>query len=367
MSVILQTHAGDETAVRRISTELDSFFARKLHLAKAHGAHFVTLWQVASERMRGGKLIRPLMFLQMLDALSPEADHVDFSRRPELVRLAASLELLHFSFLLHDDVIDGDVLRRGRPNFIGAILADHAKTDSNHLADAVHFARSCAILMGDLLLSEVHQAFARADIGAHARTKVLDLLECAITETVAGELIDVGLSDGMVSPELSTILEMCRLKTATYSFELPLRLAAVLSGTSPSVESALAKAGRHLGLAYQLHDDVLSTFGDAAQHGKDAFSDLREGKETAVIAYARMTSTWGSIEPYFGSPSLNEARGIELRRVLLECGSHSYVSSLIDDELCAFEKLLDHDSTGLPDRATAALRSLATEIATRTS
>src|SRR5690606_25704904 len=145
--------------------------------------------------------------------------------------------------------------------------AEHGPTvDDANSPNALHWARSNAILMGDLLLSQVHQIFARADLSTPHRHRSLDLLASAIADSVGGELIDVGMSDRIITPGLSTILEMCRLKTATYSFEFPLRLAAVLTDASEATESALASAGRHLGLAYQLHDDLLSTFGDPAEH-----------------------------------------------------------------------------------------------------
>lgn len=363
-------NAEDDTAVRLVTAELDEFFARKVIAANAYGREFVTLWELAAERMRGGKFVRPLVLLQTIDALAPAAnDTSGRSIAPTHVQIAAALELLHFSFLLHDDIIDGDVLRRGRPNLIGAILAQHsnAATPGSERIDALHWARSCAILMGDFLLSEVHQIFARVELGHHQRVRSLDLLDRAVTESVAGELIDVGLSDGVVAPELGTIIEMCRLKTATYSFELPLRLAAVLTDESPSIENALAAAGRHLGLAYQLHDDVLSTFSDPEEHGKDAFSDLREGKETALIAYARTTSAWASIEPHFGSAELSAGTALEVRRLLADCGAQAFVSSLIADELRGLDELLARESSGLPEGAQRALLALASELAVRTS
>lgn len=368
MTATLETDANDDIAVGLVSAELGSFFTRKVRSARAHHPQFSALWELTAERMRGGKFVRPLVFLRTVETLSSNAESTaGRTLSPSLVQIAAAVELLHFSFLLHDDVIDGDMVRRGRPNLIGTILEQHAESPSGDDVRALHWARSCAILMGDLLLAEVHQIFARAELEGHQRTRLLELLSQAITDSVVGELIDVGLSDGVISPELSTILEMCRLKTATYSFEFPLRLAATLTGASARVEESLARAGRHLGLAYQLHDDVLSIFGDPVQHGKDSFSDLREGKETVLIAYARMTSAWGAIEPHFGSPSLTEESGAAVRRVLSECGALSFVSSLIDDELRALDELLDHESAELPDAAQAALRALATELAARTS
>lgn len=363
--------AGSETveaSVQLVATELDRIFDRKISEAQNLGPLLVKLWKLAAARTHGGKYVRPLALIETvssLEAARPAADHVD----PSILQsLAAALELLHFSFLLHDDVIDGDVMRRGLPNLIGEILAEcDAGGDPVEPDRALHWARSCAILMGDLLLAEVHQLFARAPLSDEQRRRSLALLDTAITESVAGELIDVGMSDRVVAADLATILEMSRLKTATYSFELPLRLAAVLTDSPPSTEAALAAAGRHLGLAYQLHDDMLSTFGDATKHGKDAFSDLREGKETALIAYARMTSAWHLIEPHFGDAELNEHSAMEVRQILADCGAHRFVSSLIDDEFAAFDEVLSSSDSGLAQPARNSLRELAATLAARTS
>lgn len=358
MSILVADQASD-AALRRVGAELDRLFDAKIAAAAGVATHLERLWRVAAQRTHGGKYIRPLTFLNTADSLSTsQGARIETDT---LVTLAAALELLHYSFLLHDDVIDGDTVRRGRPNLIGQLAAEHGGDTGR----ALHWARSCAILMGDLLLAEVHQIVARAELTPQKRTRALDLVAHAITDSVSGELLDVGMSDSVIEPDLSTILEMSRLKTATYSFELPLRLAAALTDAPAATEQTLARAGRHLGLAYQLHDDLLSTFGDPVTHGKDAFSDLREGKETAIIAYARMTSTWALIEPHFGSAALSEVTGLEVRRILTDCGAHSFVSGLIDDELRAFRKLLS--TSDVPETARDTLTGLASALADRTS
>lgn len=355
---ILIAHQSSETSLRLVGAELDRIFGEKTASA-GESTPLGRLWRLAGERTHGGKYVRPLTFLSTIESLSPTG--ATTPPRETLVGLAAALELLHYSFLLHDDVIDGDTVRRGRPNLIGQLAAEHGGDPER----ALHWARSCAILMGDLLLAEVHQLIARADVTAPQRTRALDLIANAVTDSVAGELLDVGMSDRVIEPDLANILDMCRLKTATYSFELPLRLASSLADAPGATEHALARAGRHLGLAYQLRDDLLSTFSDSSAHGKDAFSDLREGKETAVIAYARMTSTWALIEPHFGSAALSEVTGLEVRRILTDCGAHSFVSGLIDDELRAFRELLS--TSDVPETARDTLSGLASALAERTS
>lgn len=370
-----------------IEHELNGMISARTRAAADYGTEFTRLWTLAGRNVLGGKFVRPLLLMETYDALQP-ADLHPGGRRQTAISIAAAVELLHYAFLLHDDVIDGDLVRRGKPNLIGSLLAevdhlpgadqlagpDHpgsahlpARSITKHGHAALHWAQTGGILMGDLLLAGTHQAFARADLPHAVRVRLLDLLEHTIHETVAGEQLDVGLGDGVITPDLETILRMCGYKTATYTFELPLRAAAALAGAEQAVETALATAGRHLGLAFQLQDDLLSTFGDPSRHGKDPFSDLREGKQTAIIAYARMTSVWAGIEPWFGRAELALEDGEHVRRQLSDCGAEAFVQGLIDQQMQAFHDLLNSATTVIPQNARNVLADLAGHLEGRQS
>jgi len=339
-----------------IENELAGLIGKRASAATAYGPDFARLWELAGQNVLGGKFVRPLLLMEAYDALQqtqqarPGSGAPGSRQRETAISIAAAIELLHYAFLLHDDVIDGDLVRRGHPNLIGSLLAEAgetarsqgagAETDNTRAGSSLHWAQTGGILMGDMLLAATHQSFARADLPHELRLRLLDLLEHTINETVAGEQLDVGLGDGVIAPDLQTILVMCGYKTATYTFELPLRAAATLAGADFAVENALATAGRHLGLAFQLQDDLLSTFGDPRRHGKDPFSDLREGKETAIIAHARTTIAWADIEPFFGRPELSVGDGEHVRRHLSDCGAEAFVQSLIEEQMQAFNNQL---------------------------
>lgn len=352
---------------QEIERELGEYFTQQQAAAEAYGAEFTHLWALAAEHVLGGKLVRPILMVETYDALrsSPAGGANAGTELPRqvVIRLAAAIELLHYSFLLHDDVIDGDTVRRGRPNLIGAMqarggapTADPEQAAAGSTPAMRHWARTGGILMGDLLLAATHQIVARADLPVEARSQLLDLLEHTVIESVAGEQIDVGLADGIIAPDLHTVLAMSAHKTATYTFELPMRAGAILAGASQDVERALTAAGHHLGLAFQLQDDLLSTFGDPAEHGKDAFSDLREGKQTAIISYARMTSTWPSIECDFGDPTLTRERGERARDLLIACGAERFVRGLVDEQASALYEVLA--GSGAPSPIPAAARKM---------
>src|SRR5690606_19747725 len=144
----------------------------------------------------------------------------------------------------------------------------------------------------------------------------------------------------------------------SYTFELPLRAAAILAGSTPRTEEVLGDVGTLLGSAFQLQDDLLSTFGEAGDHGKDAYSDLREGKETVIIAHARRTSAWPEVQPHAGNPQLSTADAVVVRHLLGECGAEEFVRSLIADQLTAAHVLATSAESGLP----AGVRSFLTTL-----
>lgn len=380
--MVVGTKSPEPRTARAVVDELDRFFSSKIRDAETRGIWLAQLWESAHRCARGGKLVRPRIFLSMVEALragtvsSSDPDALQDARVQE-TRIATALELLHYSFLLHDDVIDGDLVRRGEPNLIGVLAA--APSDPSFAGaptapppDAqqrrLHWARSSAMLLGNLLLSEVHQIFASLETDEASRSRLLGLLDTAITDSVAGEQLDVGLCDGIIPSELGTILEMCRLKTGTYTFELPLRTAAVVAGAPAELEAVLARTGRLLGLAFQLQDDLLSVFGDPALHGKDAFSDIREGKETALVSYARRTSSWARIAPSLGREALDEADARSVAAELEACGARAFVEEAIEETLTRIHREAGPDGdASVPEAVSAVVLGIAVELRGRTS
>lgn len=349
----------DSTKLRDdVQHELRTLFARHTASANEFGPDFALLWNLSAEQIHGGKLVRPLLFLQAYDAFLSASQTPALADHADVTRIATAIEALHFAFLLHDDVIDADTFRRGRANLIGELMR-RAPQDVFPGASS-HWAQAGGILAGNLLLSAAHQLIARISVPHEERIRLLDLLDQTILATTAGEFTDVGLSDGVIPPDLATILTMTGRKTAVYSFELPLRAAAILAGASPAADAPLTHAALRLGTVYQLQDDLLSTLGDATVHGKDPYSDLREGKETALIGYARLSDAWASVEPDFGDPLLSPERAEELRTLIRTSGAERFVRGIIREELhCLREALTKaHD---LP----LAVRELVFDLASR--
>ena len=124
-----------------------------------------------------------------------------------------------------------------------------------------------------------------------------------------------------------------------------------MAGAEHAVEQRLGDIGRHLGVAFQLQDDLLSAFDATAAHGKDLFSDFREGKETALIACARLTSEWPHVERLLQAGDLSASAGRALQRLLESCGARAAVEAIVQDQLDIARGLLVADATSIPPAA----------------
>src|SRR5690606_40992183 len=124
-------------------------------------------------------------------------------------------------------------------------------------ATADHHGLSAAVVAGDLALFYSYRMIDHAGLPETTRNQLLELMDEALFASAAGELLDLDYSGAVTIPTVDSILEMARLKTAVYSFEVPLKAGAVLAHASPDVVMALGEFGREIGTAYQIVDDLL--------------------------------------------------------------------------------------------------------------
>ena len=181
-------------------------------------------------------------------------------------KAAAALEFLQASALIHDDLMDGSDTRRGKP-------AMHKQ-----------FGDAAAILIGDLALAWNEQALHQSGMQSDALNNIHDIMR---TELMAGQFLDV-YEQTQETYSVERSLKIARYKSGKYSIERPLHYGAAIADPN-NLDTYLdiySEYGLPLGEAFQLRDDLLGVFGDPAETGKPAGDDLREGKRTALIAYA---------------------------------------------------------------------------------
>ena len=201
----------------------------------------------------GGKRLRPLLVLL-------SAKSCNYGDKLHLT-LAAVIEFLHTAMLLHDDVVDDSDLRRGRSTVNAA------------------WGNPPSVLVGDFLHSRAFEMM--VEIG---EMRVMEILSHATNVIAEGEVQQLS---NLKNPDLSeqSYMEVIRRKTAML-FEAASHSGAVLAGADRDIELALRDYGAHLGLAFQLIDDVLDYDGETASLGKNVGDDLAEGKVTLPLIYA---------------------------------------------------------------------------------
>jgi geranylgeranyl diphosphate synthase type II len=277
------------TAREEIEDAIETALERLEHRMIPQGEGARALASAIRRATTGGKRFRPLLVAAAYDTLDGGA--VPLSG---LYQVAAAFELLHTAFVVHDDVIDHDLERRGIPNISGEFRQRGIDKGADDHGAAL-LGDAAGILAGDLLLHEAGRLVALADIPAKMRATLMTLVEDAVLVSAAGELADVenAVSAGDVDP--MTVLKATRDKTAVYSFSAPLQAGAVMADADDAVQHALERFGERLGIAYQLIDDLIGAFGSTAVSGKDEGCDLREAKKTHLISLARETENWPEV------------------------------------------------------------------------
>jgi octaprenyl-diphosphate synthase len=201
----------------------------------------------------GGKRLRPLLVVLASRACGGTGE--------AYLEAAAFIEFIHTATLLHDDVVDGSSMRRGRAT------ANEA------------FGNQASVLVGDFVYSRAFQMMATL-----SSQRVMEIMADATNIIAEGEVLQLMNAHDPETTE-QRYLEVIYRKTARL-FEAGAEVAGVLSQASPEVQRGLAKYGRHLGTAYQLVDDVLDYRSDPAQRGKNIGDDLAEGKPTLPLIHA---------------------------------------------------------------------------------
>lgn len=201
--------------------------------------------------------------------------------------LGAAVELGHAGILIHDDLIDRDQQRRGRPTVHVAAPGWFPRAPR----PAADVGRLTALAAGNLLAAFATELFLRLPLTDRRKELLLDVAATTGYATAYGETFDIRTSaPGATSPRWTDLLAMQQMKTAPYSFEAPLTLGALAAGGNSVAVRELVHYATSVGAAFQLRDDVLGLTGTAAL-GKPIGSDMREGKLTPALHLARKRST----------------------------------------------------------------------------
>jgi len=259
-----------ELLIARVNARLTHFFEDKRAQAERVSPRASELVDaVAALTLRGGKRVRALAIYAGYRAVAPEPPEETSPVFAALVELGASIELLQSYLLIQDDWMDDDDERRGGPSAHAAFRQTYADPK---------LAASLAILASDVAAGYAFELVLQTPFPAHtARTAQRVFLDTHL-EVLAGQQLD------LLGHESVGLIH--HLKTGSYTVRGPIALGALLAGASAAQLATLERFGSPLGIAFQLRDDILGTFGDTRATGKPAGHDIREGKNTALISAA---------------------------------------------------------------------------------
>jgi len=313
----LSTDHGSREALQRIRVLVQSDL-RAVDEAIRRGFHSTVplVDQVAEHIISGGgKRLRPLLVVLAGRACN--------TSEPACIQAAVFIEFIHTATLLHDDVVDMSARRRGRDT-------------ANEI-----YGNQASVLVGDFVYSRAFQLMA-----ASRSQRVIEIMADATNLIAEGEVLQLINARDPDTTE-PRYLEVIYRKTAQL-FQAGAEVAAVLSGANTVLQRALSDYGRHLGIAYQLIDDVLDYQSDPEERGKNLGDDLAEGKPTLPLIYALRNCP--------------AARGALIREAI-ETGGRDHLAEV----MAAIESSggLDYTAARARSESQQALRALETLPATR--
>jgi octaprenyl-diphosphate synthase len=278
----------------------DDLVAIEQELGRDSASGVSTITEIAEYlREGGGKRIRPSLLLL--------AAHMLGYSGPGAIRLGTVVEMVHTATLVHDDIIDGADLRRGRPS-----------------ANTTWGNEKC-VLAGDWLYMQAFKVALEEN-----NLRVLDLLIGLTQQMVEGELLQIQKLGKAVSE--AEYYDLIYRKTACL-FAVSMRLGAVLAGADEAVETSLAAYGRAVGLAFQIVDDVLDLTATEEVLGKPVASDLREGKATLAVIHSIDHGTAAdrqTIQRVLDDRNFDDVTREQIQEILVRNGSVEYAMAAAD-------------------------------------
>jgi len=257
-----------ETVRRDVDTRLAGLLDAKVDAAAEHGEEVVDIVRALRDLcLRGGKRLRAALVVAGYRAATATGD-----LEPAL-DAAVAVELLHAYFLIHDDWMDEDDVRRGGPA-VHALLSERYRSPRLGAASAV--------LAGDLGVALATEALSRVEVPSSRVHRALGVFAQMQADAVAGQQIDlIGRAEKPDQVEKTYVL-----KTGSYTVAGPLRIGAILGGGSDALITTLERFALPAGVAFQLRDDLLSAFGDPTETGKPFANDIKSGKKTLLAQHA---------------------------------------------------------------------------------
>jgi geranylgeranyl diphosphate synthase, type I len=297
---------------RDVDHRLATFLDARIERAATHGPEVREMVAALADlSRRGGKRLRPALLMTGFRAVSAQDSSAALDA-------GMALELLQSYFLIHDDWMDGDLMRRGGPS-VHALLSRSLRDTHKGAASAILAGDYAAALALEVLSDlQVTKSKASAMFAAFAEMQI---------SAVSGQQIDlVGKARDIEAAYV--------LKTGSYTVYGPLRLGAILAGGSTRLLARLERLARPLGVGFQLRDDLLSAFGDPKRTGKPLGNDLKAGKRTLLLAESLRRARGKdrvALSSVVGNARARDSAVVRALGVMDSCGARAWVEARVTE------------------------------------
>jgi geranylgeranyl diphosphate synthase, type II len=254
---------------------------------KTYGTHPKELYEPISYIMSlGGKRLRPVLVFLACDFFDGDTS--------KAIHPALAVELFHNFTLVHDDIMDKAPLRRNQPTV-------HIKWDDN-----------TAILSADAMMVKAYQELCKADVSL--LPKLLDIFSDTAVKVCEGQQLDMNF-EKLPKVAILHYLKMIELKTAVL-LGGSLKMGAVIGGAKEEDAQAIYNFGKHIGIAFQLQDDILDVFADAEKFGKQKGGDIIANKKTYLLLKAMEIAEGNrymkeELQQWINAPQFNPQEKVE--------------------------------------------------------
>ncbi len=256
----------------------------------------------------GGKRMRPAMAVACCKAVGGDGS--------KAIPLAVAVEYIHNFTLIHDDLMDGDAVRRGMPTI------------------HVGYGMPTAVLAGDALFAKAYQIICGLDVPADRMRDALKYVSDAVWDLARGQQMDVNNEGRIVSEEV--YIETIKLKTSVL-FAAAAAGGAVVGGADAKTVKAINEYALDVGLGFQMFDDYLGIAGDPAKTGKSVGNDIRKGKCTCMVTHAiRSIKDPKELEEFksiLGNMDATDEQCARAMQIMRDAGSIDYALNLAKEKI----------------------------------
>ncbi len=317
-----------------VNPVLKSFFDRKREEWNEIGDIVGRVADVYDSLTCDGKKVRAALVKLGYEVCRHDSSPV--SPRPESIfQAAASVEILHNAFLIHDDIVDHSDLRRNVPT-VHRQIADAARSNFNSEEESLDYGAAVALNYGDTGQALAQDLLISSGFPDRVLLKAVKLLSDVTVETVTGQLLDVEYVP-LADLTETLVLKIHEFKTAHYTVMLPLMMGATLADASAEVLAGIRSFAIPIGIAFQIQDDTLGLFGNESILGKPVDSDVKEGKKTLLFVQAYRAAVSADrefLQRVHGNPNLVPGDLERVRTIVTETGalaeSERYARELVE-------------------------------------